>query len=185
MTRCSGTSLFQHDIQGQQSPFSMFPECLQDAKNRASWKSSLAAIKQPISDILSFLTNTHPPAGLGDTWRPEQVVKTDHYKTSIFPKYNLCWMQCFLWKTALLRAIKRWLEMTRLALVVYANNHVKNVKVNNDSGMLRKKTNNNKRTHHLCSSTSKKFVIFSAPLLRKVFWPWSFNFLSYSIPSGG
>lgn len=90
-----------------QSSSSLFPECFKETQSPGRWKSSLAAIKQPLSDIFSFLTNTHPPAGLGDTWRPERVVKTYHYKTSIFQKYNLCSIQCFPWKTALLRAIKR------------------------------------------------------------------------------
>lgn len=53
--------------------------------------------------------------------------------------------------------------MMRLALVVYTNNHVKNIKVSNDSGMLHtntKKTNNNKGIHHF-SSTSNKFVFLA------------------------
>lgn len=114
-------------------------ECSKEAQSPGSWKSSLVAIKQPLSDIFSFLTNTHPLAGLGDTWWPEKVVKTYHYKTSIFQKYNLCSMQCFPWETALLRAIKRGLELMRLVCVVYANAHVKNVKVNNDGGMFYQK----------------------------------------------
>lgn len=96
---------------------SVFPE---PKGCRRPWKLKIktGCYKADISDIFSFLTNTHPQAGLGDTWQPEQVVKTYHYKTSIFQKYKLCSMQCFPWKTALLRAIKRWFEWMRLALVV-------------------------------------------------------------------
>ena len=101
-----------------------------------SWKSSLAAKKQPLSDIFSFLTNTHPPAGLGDTWRPEQAVTTYHYKTSIFWKYNLCSTQCFPWKTALLRAIKKVVRIDEVSPCSWTNNHVRNVEVSNDGGML-------------------------------------------------
>lgn len=75
--------LLQQDPHKKHSP-SMLPEGFRDVESPGSWKSNLAAIKQPDSDILSFLTSTHPPAGLGDTWQPGQVVKIDHYKTSIF-----------------------------------------------------------------------------------------------------
>jgi hypothetical protein len=116
--------------QEQHSPSSTCPESFREVEGPRSRESNLVAIKQPDSDIFSFLTNTHPPAGLGNTWQPEQIVKTDHYKMSIFQKYNLCSVQYFPWKSTLLRAIKRWLELMRLALEVYVNHHVENVKVN-------------------------------------------------------
>lgn len=88
---------------------SMLPEGSRDVESPTTSKSNLAAIKQPDSDILWFLTNTHPPTGLGDTWQPGQVVKIDYYKMSIFQNYNLCSIRHFPWKSTLLRAIKRWL----------------------------------------------------------------------------
>lgn len=81
-----------------------------------SLKSSLSASQGAPSDIFLFLKIPTHRQGLGDTWSPEQTVKSYHYKTSIFQKYNLCSVKCFPWKTALLRAIKRWLELMRLAL---------------------------------------------------------------------
>lgn len=166
----------------QQSSSSLFPEYFKEVQSPESWKSSLAAIKQPLSDIFSFLTNTHPPAGLGDTWQPERVVKTYHYKTSIFQKYNLCSIQCFPWKTALLRAIKRGSELMRLAPEVCANNPAKNVKVNNDGGMFcQKQKQRQQQNHQLCSPTSKNFV-FSFPLKKTAWVASPPPFISFLIP---
>lgn len=151
---------------GRASLFFSVSSALRRLKALEVEKSSLVTIKQPLSDIFSFLTNTHTPAVLGDAQQAEQVVKTYHCKASIFQKYNLCSMQRLPWKTALWRAIKRWLELMRLALKVYANNHVINVKVNNNGGMFYQ-NQKTVTTKSLCSSTSKNFKIFSIPLLRK------------------
>lgn len=87
-------------------------------------------MKQPDSDTRSFLTNTHPPTGPGDTWQPGQAVRADHHKTSIFPNSNLCSTWCFPWQSTLRRAIKRWLKSRRSAVGFWVSNHVSNVKVN-------------------------------------------------------
>lgn len=95
-TGCARLRLLQRHAQEQHSPSSTFPKCFKSLWCPKIWKSNLAAIKQPVSNIFSFLTNTHPPVGLGDTWQPEQVVKTDHYKMSSSKRTTFAWCSVLL-----------------------------------------------------------------------------------------
>lgn len=70
----------------------------------------------------------------------------------------------------------------RLAPEVYANNPVKNVKVNNDGGLFcQKQKQQQQQNHQLCSRTSKNFIIFSIPLTKRK-PPMSYMALLLSFP---